>query len=428
MNKCIEYRREFHKYPENGWSEIRTSSRVAELLLGMGIDTILMGEDVVDTALLETKPIDLSQENRERNIARAISQGAREDLARKTNGYPGVIAIIDTCKPGPTFALRFDMDSLPYTEEADNTCPSMMYDYSSTNANAVHACGHDAHTAIGLCLAEEIIKNTQEFCGKIKLIFQPAEEIVAGAASIVSKGHLNDVDYFFAVHLALSSENQPLPSHTIACGCKDFLSHRQLDVTFHGLAAHPCGAAQEGKNAILAACTAVMNLHSIAPHEKGLCRVNVGEIHGGVCSNTIAPECSIKLEFRGEYQIISDYLNTRVFNILEGAAKCHDVNFTYVDYGEVPSGKSDDEMMEIIQEEASNIPWFKKIYFEGNLGGTDDAAVMLNCVQSHGGKGTYIGIGTDIRRPLHHPGFDFDESCLMPTVDLLANTLRRCWN
>ena len=101
------------------------------------------------------------------------------------------------------------------------------------------------------------------------------------------------MNYFIAMHVALSAENRPLPSHTICCGCKDFLSDRELDVTFHGRAAHPCGAAQEGKNALLAACSAALNIHAIAPHEEGLCRVNVGELHAGVAPNTIAPNACL---------------------------------------------------------------------------------------------------------------------------------------
>ena len=89
--------------------------------------------------------------------------------------------------------------------------------------------------------------------------------------SIVDKGHLDDVINFISVHVALTADGYPLPSNTICCGCKDFVSDCQLDVTFNGRAAHPCGASQEGKNALLAACTAALNIHTIAPHEAGLC-------------------------------------------------------------------------------------------------------------------------------------------------------------
>lgn len=423
MKKFINYRREFHKYAEPSWREVRTSARVAEILIELGVDKVLTGSEVISLDTIKP-PIDLSLHIREIQMRRAISEGANPDIVGKAQGYPGVIGIIETGNPGPVFAFRFDMDCLPYSEPKLKDFQPFEQNYISIHDKCVHACGHDAHTAIGLGLADEIMSHKTDYTGTIKLIFQPAEETTLGAASIVDKGHLDDVDYFMVVHIALSAENQPLPSNTLCCGVRDFMSNRELEVTFHGKAAHPCGAAQEGKNALLAACTASLNLHCIAPHEKGLCRVNVGKIEGGVCSNTIPHECSIDLEYRGQYQVISDYLRDRVFDILDGSAKMYNVIYSCIDHGEIPASASDIEMMKMIYEEAKKIPWFEKIYLEGNLGGTDDAACMMNRVQLHGGKASYIGIGTNTSQPLHNPAFDFDESCMEPSIELLSLMLK----
>lgn len=239
----------------------------------------------------------------------------------------------------------------------------------------------------------------------------------------MDKGHLDDVMNFIAVHIALSAENKPLPSHTVACGCRDFLSDRQLDVYLEGRAAHPCGASQEGRNALLAACSAALNIHSIAPHEEGLCRVNVGELHAGVCANTIAPDAMLRIEYRGQKPAISAYAGQRIFDILDGTAKAYGLTYRYVDYGEVPAGASDYAMMEVLQRAARQVPWFETVYFEGNVGGTDDAAVMLTKVQQNGGIGTYVGIGADTTGPVHNPEFDFDEDCLQAAVDLCVCAL-----
>jgi aminobenzoyl-glutamate utilization protein A len=416
MDKIIEYRREFHKYPESGWEEIRTSARVAEILEGLGYET-LMGPDVVNVDSIG-EPERLSEEQMQAVMKRAVDQGAAPGYVERTKGYPGVLAVYDTQKPGPVTAFRFEMDCLPYQEPAEAGFRPFDAGYISTNSDKVHACGHDGHTAMGLGIAERLLSSGSIMTGKIKLIFQPAEETYYGAQAVVDKGHLDDADNFIAMHMALSAENRPLPSNTIACGCKDFLSDRQLDVYYEGRAAHPCGAAQEGKNALLAACSAALNLHCIAPHESGLCRVNVGELHAGVCVNTIAPNALMKVEYRGQNPDISEYVGKRVFDILEGTAKAYDLQYHYVDYGEVPAGASDDEMMEVINRAAAKVPWFQKIYFEGNVGGTDDAAVMMNKVQEHGGIGTYIGIGTDTTSPLHNARFDFDEDCLGAAVDM----------
>lgn len=91
------------------------------------------------------------------------------------------------------------------------------------------------------------MKRKGELKGKIKLFFQPAEETFYGAQSIVDKGHLDDVMNFIAVHIALSAENKPLPSHTVACGCRDFLSDRQLDVYLEGKARPPLRGLPRGK-------------------------------------------------------------------------------------------------------------------------------------------------------------------------------------
>ena len=421
MNQLTEYRREFHKYPENGWREFRTSARVAEILTGMGYD-VAMGPDVIEPGSVG-EPERLSEEQIRQEMERAVRQGADPAFVERTQGWPGVMAVLDTGREGPVSAMRFEMDCLPYDEPQRPGYRPCDEGYLSCNPQPVHACGHDGHTAIGLGIAAELMKRKGELKGKIKLFFQPAEETFYGAQSIVDKGHLDDVMNFIAVHIALSAENKPLPSHTVACGCRDFLSDRQLDVYLEGKAAHPCGASQEGKNALLAACSATLNIHSIAPHEEGLCRVNVGEIHAGVCANTIAPNAMMRIEYRGQKPAISEYAGQRIFDILEGTAKAYDLKYHYVDYGEVPAGASDYAMMEVVQRAAKKVPWFQTVYFEGNVGGTDDAAVMLTKVQQNGGIGSYVGIGADTTGPVHNPEFDFDEDCLQAAVDVCVYAL-----
>ncbi len=422
MNKYVEYRREFHKYPENGWREIRTSARIAEILTGMGY-TCFMGEEVVnvDTIISLVRP-------GEAEVAmlkeQAVRQGADPKFVEATGGIPGVIAEYDTGKKGPVTAFRFDIDCLPYDEPKTEGYRPYDEGFASVNPGAVHACGHDAHTAMGLGIADKLMMQKDRIrSGKIRLIFQPAEETFCGALSICDKGWLDDVDNFIAMHVALSAENKPLPSHTICCGCKDFLSDRQLDVTFHGRAAHPCGASQEGKNALLAACTAAINLHAIAPHEEGMHRINVGKIEAGVAPNTIAPNALMVVEYRGVTENITEYVGRRVFDVIEGAARMYDMDYTVEDYGEVPAGKSDDSMMDVIRRASVKVPWIQKMYFEGNVGGTDDAAAMITRVQKHGGRGTYVGIGCDTTEPVHNAGFDLDEDCIEAAVDLCMNAL-----
>ena len=342
----------------------------------------------------------------------AYVRGRLEDMGYEVTEpcEGGLLTQIGDPVAGSCVLLRADMDALPFKNEDG----SIEY---------VHACGHDSHSAMVLTAAAELVDKVKK--GTLKILFQPAEETFFGAASIVNRGHLDDADLFAAVHLALSAENEPLPSHSLACAVNDFLSVRQLDITFHGKAAHPCGAAQEGRNALLAACAASLALHCIPPHEKGLTRVNVGRINGGLCSNTIADECSISLEYRGQFPEISDYLQKRVFEILDGTSAAYGVKYTYTDYGQLPAARSSAEAGAAVREASRSVPWFETVWTEGNLGGSDDASVMMNHVQKHGGKAVYMGIGCDTSAPLHNASFDFDEDCLKASVLLLGEMIRQ---
>ena len=418
MNQFIEYRREFHHYPELGWRELRTSARVAEILEEMGYQC-LMGTDVIYEPTVSFEM--LSDAEKAAEMKRAVEQGAKEEYVKRTEGYPGVVAQLDTGKEGPVTAFRFDIDCLPYQEPKKEGFRPFDEGYISCNEGRVHACGHDAHTAIGLGLAAEMMKRKDQLKGKLRFIFQPAEERYHGAQAIVDKGHLDDVINFISVHMALSAEGRPLPSHTICCGCRDFLSDCQLDVTFNGRAAHPCGASQEGKNALLAACTAALNIHTIAPHEEGLCRFNVGVLNAGVVVNTIPPNAFMSVEYRGQTQEISRYARKRVFDVLEGAARSYDLEYVVDDLGEIPAAQSDEAMMAVVQRAAAKVEWFEKIYFDGSIGGTDDASVMMNKVQENGGTATYAGIGTDTTQPLHNAEFDLDEEAIPAAIEMLVN-------
>ena len=156
MNQLTEYRREFHKYPENGWREFRTSARVAEILTGMGYD-VAMGPDVIEPGSVG-EPERLSEEQIRQEMERAVRQGADPAFVKRTQGWPGVMAVLDTGREGPVSAMRFEMDCLPYDEPQRPGYRPCDEGYLSCNPQSVHACGHDGHTAIGLGIAAELMK------------------------------------------------------------------------------------------------------------------------------------------------------------------------------------------------------------------------------------------------------------------------------
>jgi len=146
-----DLRREFHMYPESSWNEKRTSKRIKEELEKIGISY----QEYADT---------------------------------------GVAAIIEGSKSGKTVALRADMDALEVEEKAD-------VEFKSKKEGIMHACGHDGHTAMLLGTARALYEIKDQLAGNVKLIFQPAEEMVQGAAKMVAEGVLENVNGIMGIHL-----------------------------------------------------------------------------------------------------------------------------------------------------------------------------------------------------------------------------------
>jgi aminobenzoyl-glutamate utilization protein A len=333
-------------------------------------------------------------------------------------GYTGVVGILKTKNPGPVTAFRFDIDALNNIEAKEKGHRPYDEGFVSVNEGYMHACGHDGHTAIGLGLAEVLMKMRDELCGTIKLFFQPSEEGGGGARAMVASGIADDVNYLFTGHIGLAHNGVPLNSHSIAGGCNDFLDNRRYDITFIGKAAHPCGDPHKGKNALLAACTAALNIHAIAPHGEGLSRVNVGVLNAGVSRNTIAPTAFLQIEARGDSDETAEYMEQRVLCIIKSTAQMYGLEYETKFMGSTPSAKSDKELVDVVLKTASTIEWFKEFHGEGNVGGSDDASEWMRKVQSNGGKATYIGLGADFAASFHNNYFDFDEGVLMPSVEL----------
>lgn len=422
QSKLIEYRRDFHKYAEVKWTEFRTSSKVAEKLLELGIE-VKMGLDIVEKGFQFSYP---SDENIEKEIQRAIDQGANKDIIKQMDRITGVVGIIDTKKEGPTIAFRFDMDAMPIIESDEEKHFPKEKGFRSINEGYCHACGHDGHTAIGLGVAEILMSIKDTLKGKIKLIFQPAEEGGGGARGIVKRGVLDHVDYFFAGHIGLTKlDGLGLKSRGIICGVKDFLDNRRYNITYTGKAAHPCGDPHAGKNALLAAGTAALNIHAIAPHSEGMMRVNVGILRAGVSRNTIAPNAYLEIEIRGENDTVANYGQDKMLSIVKGVAATYEIECDIEHVGSTPSAESDDEAIELVLNCAKEIGWFKEFEPIGSVGGTDDASDMIRSVQKNGGRGTYIGLGADFAGGFHHHAFDFDESVMLPSVELFVKLVQQ---
>ena len=138
----------------------------------------------------------------------------------------------------------------------------------------MHGCGHDGHAAIGLGVAEVLMKIKDGLHGTVKLIFQPGEEGAKGACAIVAHGHLDDVDYFAGTHIAPTGGPD---DGDVTPGTWGSLATSKYDVYFEGQAAHAGGFPENGHSAIVAAANAVLNLTAIPRHSGGITRVNVDD-------------------------------------------------------------------------------------------------------------------------------------------------------
>lgn len=146
----IAIRRDLHRHPETAFEENRTAAVITECLRGLGLDP-------------------------------------------RSCASTGVIADIAGANPGPTVALRADIDALPIHERTG-------LDYASTCDGKMHACGHDIHTTTLLGVAEQLLQRRSEISGRVRLLFQPAEEVMLGAKAMLAEGALDGVDAIFGLH------------------------------------------------------------------------------------------------------------------------------------------------------------------------------------------------------------------------------------
>ncbi|WP_312202578.1 M20/M25/M40 family metallo-hydrolase, partial [Anaerospora hongkongensis] len=189
--QLVSRRRDIHKHAEAAWTEFRTASIVAETLTRLGYQ-VSVGEEVIEAEVMMGVP---SEQELLNHQERAIAQGADPQwVAKMQGGKTGVMGVLHFAQPGPVVAFRFDMDANDVLEATADEHRPWREGFASVNSGAMHACGHDGHTSIGLTLAEVLAEAKQQLAGTVKLIFQPAEEGVRGAKAMVSRGIVDDVD------------------------------------------------------------------------------------------------------------------------------------------------------------------------------------------------------------------------------------------
>ncbi|EMA68141.1 amidohydrolase [Halorubrum aidingense JCM 13560] len=410
-----EFRRDLHRHPEPAWCEFYTTARIVEELRERDLTELHVGRDALSTDDRLNVPDDDELAEWERQ---ARDDGADPDIVDDlSGGYTGCVAVVER-GDGPVVGLRVDIDALPILEaEADDHVPAAE-GFRSEREGFMHACGHDVHATIGLGVLDAVLDS--EFDGTLKVFFQPGEEQVAGGKPMAESGHLDDVEYLYAVHIGLDH-----PSGEVVCGVEGFLAVRHFLAEFAGEPAHAGARPEQGRNTVQAMAAAVQNLYAIPRHADGPTRVNAGLVGGGTATNIIPEESYIEGEVRGATTELADYMSDHADRVLGSAAEMHDCEVDVSTLGEAPSATSDAALADVIGEVAGGVDGVTNIVESDDLGGSEDATFLMQAVQDNGGLACYVGVGTDHPGGHHTRTFDVVEDDVAVGIDVLAGAIRR---
>lgn len=377
MPGVIADRRHFHEHPELGFEEVETARVVAERLRSFGFDE-------VQTEVAET----------------------------------GVVGVLHGSRPGKVVALRADMDALPIHEEND-------VEYRSKNDGIMHACGHDAHTAMLLGVARMLTDKRDSFAGTIKFLFQPAEEGLGGAKAMVAAGVLENphVDAVFGLHVA-----QDAPAGmVIARDGAAMMGGDMFKITVTGKGGH--GALPHVSiDPIVAGSAIVSSLQTIVsrnvdPVTPGV--VTVGSFHAGEAANVI-PNTA---EMTGTIRTVSveqrDLMLERLNAIASGIGTALRTEVTVdIPFGVLPTVNSP-EMAALVREVAAEIVGPDRVTQGPLVSASEDFSEFLAVA-----PGCFFMVGTKNEEKgmvwgHHHPRFDIDEEPMSVGMAVMASTALR---
>ena len=367
--KIIDWRRDFHQYPELGFKEHRTAGVVAEILSEFGLNP-------------------------------------------KTGvGKTGVTADL-IFGEGPTIAFRADMDALPIQETSGLT-------FTSKNDGVMHACGHDGHMAMLLATVRALTQMDANLNGKVRFIFQPAEEGGGGARYMIEDGCLEGVDEIYGIHVW---NYQPLGEVGVKEG-PIMAAADMFDIRIKGIGGH--GAAPQGTvDAIVVAAHLVQALQTIVsrntnPLESTV--VTIGKINGGHNFNIIADEVILSGTARAYTEKNRSLIKSRMADIIEGIAKTYnaEIEFDYDD-GYPPTINHSESVIKVLKAA-------EKVVGQGtgppflSMGGEDFSYYL----QKVPGCYFFIGSSPDEKKlfetPHHCSHFNMDERALLVGPSIYLN-------
>ncbi|WP_370873629.1 amidohydrolase [Alkalicoccobacillus murimartini] len=324
-------------------------------------------------------------------------------ISRSTSLQTGVFADIVGAEPGPTVAIRADIDALPIKEETN-------LPYASKVSGKMHACGHDFHTTALIGAAYLFKQNQQEFAGTIRLIFQPAEEIGAGAQKVVRDGQLDGVDAIIGLH------NKPdLPVGTI--GLKEGPLMAAVDrftVKIKGIGGH-AGLPQKATDPIVASAQMITALQSIvsrnvSPLDQAV--VSVTKIVGGSTWNVIPGEVELEGTVRTFDTETRKQVKKRFYEITESIGQAYQVDAAVRWFAGAPPVSNDAWVTEIAKEAAESAG-LQIIEPALSTAGEDFSMYQQDI------PGSFAFFGTSGTEDWHHPAFTLDETAIIKAAEYL---------
>ena len=336
-------------------------------------------------------------------------------------GKCGISAVIGN-KEGKTFLLRADMDALPINEESG-------LDFSCGNGN-MHACGHDMHTAMLLGAAKILKQFENELSGKVKLMFQPAEETLSGARNMIENGILKnpDVDAAMMLHVMagfpLKTGTVIVPLPGVGAPAADYFTINIQGKGCHGSTPHL------GIDSITAAAHILIALQEITAREMGVTDeaiITVGSFHGGTAGNVIAHTTDLQGTLRSFNDDLRENIKKRVTEIAENIGNAFRTKVTVTFGSGCPTLHNDETLVKSTEENLRSLLGDElvvnaKSFSAENThkGGSEDfsyiskevPSVMLALASGEPQKG--------YKYHQHHPKVVFDETVLKIGSAVLA--------
>lgn len=357
----IDVRRSLHREPELSYEEFKTTDKLRTWLAGAHISVL--------------------------------------DLPLPT----GLIAQIGQ-NEGPVVAIRCDIDALPVEEQTE-------LPFASEIPGKMHACGHDFHTAVILGAAMLLKAREAELPGKVKILFQPAEETGHGAESVLASGGLGDVAAIFGLH---NSPELPTGSFGTRTGPLTAGVDR-FEISVEGIGAH-AATPENGVDAIVTAAQIITALQTIVSRQCGAREtvvLSVTRINGGHTWNVLPERVELEGTVRTYNEEIRASMPEKITRIIEGIAGAAGAK-ARLHWAPGPPATINDGVWADFSKEIAGQAGYEVHDIPPQMGG-EDFALYLQQI-----PGAFVNIGTGPAYALHHPRFDVDEAALLPAARYFA--------